>query len=307
MASRGHRVMRLPLGPEAKRGTFVAPAIVEIRRIADVEREVFGPSSTCCATGGRRRPAHRRDQRLGLRSHLRSPHPHRRDHLARSRPDRGRETSTSTGTSSGPSSACSPSADAASPERGPRPAARSISAGFAPSASGGAAGHRGHGSRARGAARLCGLAAPRRPPDGGGAMRRLRVAVRRGAPGWSCPVPSGSGTSTCFGPAAGSRRSLRQHPACFSRSGPSWLPAMSRWSRPHTRRRRPWPAVRRPSTALSPRSRIGGRPSTSGPCSSRARRKRFSAVNRQIAELDGPILSAQAITPPRWREARITI
>ncbi|VWX55037.1 trifunctional transcriptional regulator/proline dehydrogenase/L-glutamate gamma-semialdehyde dehydrogenase [Novosphingobium sp. 9U] len=43
MRARGHRIERLPLGLDADLGTFVAPTIIEIDRIADVEREVFGP------------------------------------------------------------------------------------------------------------------------------------------------------------------------------------------------------------------------------------------------------------------------
>jgi RHH-type proline utilization regulon transcriptional repressor/proline dehydrogenase/delta 1-pyrroline-5-carboxylate dehydrogenase len=43
MRSRGHVIDRLPLGPDAEHGTFVAPTIIEIDRIDDVEREVFGP------------------------------------------------------------------------------------------------------------------------------------------------------------------------------------------------------------------------------------------------------------------------
>ncbi|WP_253717478.1 trifunctional transcriptional regulator/proline dehydrogenase/L-glutamate gamma-semialdehyde dehydrogenase [Sphingomonas sp. AP4-R1] len=43
MRARGHKVERSPLPPEAARGTFVAPTIIEIDRIADVECEVFGP------------------------------------------------------------------------------------------------------------------------------------------------------------------------------------------------------------------------------------------------------------------------
>jgi RHH-type proline utilization regulon transcriptional repressor/proline dehydrogenase/delta 1-pyrroline-5-carboxylate dehydrogenase len=43
MRGRGHRIERLPLCPDAEHGTFVAPTIIEIGRIADVEREVFGP------------------------------------------------------------------------------------------------------------------------------------------------------------------------------------------------------------------------------------------------------------------------
>ena len=43
MRARGHAVESLPLPEEARHGTFVPPTIVEIDRIADVEREVFGP------------------------------------------------------------------------------------------------------------------------------------------------------------------------------------------------------------------------------------------------------------------------
>ncbi|WP_221420080.1 trifunctional transcriptional regulator/proline dehydrogenase/L-glutamate gamma-semialdehyde dehydrogenase [Novosphingobium chloroacetimidivorans] len=43
MRARGHSIERLPLEPETAHGTFVAPTIIEIDRIADVEREVFGP------------------------------------------------------------------------------------------------------------------------------------------------------------------------------------------------------------------------------------------------------------------------
>ena len=43
MASRGFSVLQMPLGPAAEDGTFVPPTLIEIKRIADVEREVFGP------------------------------------------------------------------------------------------------------------------------------------------------------------------------------------------------------------------------------------------------------------------------
>jgi RHH-type proline utilization regulon transcriptional repressor/proline dehydrogenase/delta 1-pyrroline-5-carboxylate dehydrogenase len=43
MSRRGHKVTQTPLGPSAARGTFVAPTLIEVNRIADVEREVFGP------------------------------------------------------------------------------------------------------------------------------------------------------------------------------------------------------------------------------------------------------------------------
>jgi RHH-type proline utilization regulon transcriptional repressor/proline dehydrogenase/delta 1-pyrroline-5-carboxylate dehydrogenase len=43
MRERGHRVEQIALPDETRHGTFVAPTIIEIARIADVEREVFGP------------------------------------------------------------------------------------------------------------------------------------------------------------------------------------------------------------------------------------------------------------------------
>lgn len=43
MRSRGHTVEELALSAETEHGTFVAPTIVEISKVADVEREVFGP------------------------------------------------------------------------------------------------------------------------------------------------------------------------------------------------------------------------------------------------------------------------
>ncbi|WP_237478572.1 trifunctional transcriptional regulator/proline dehydrogenase/L-glutamate gamma-semialdehyde dehydrogenase [Lichenibacterium dinghuense] len=43
MRARGHRVESLPLPDACRHGTFVAPTIVEVSRVADVEREVFGP------------------------------------------------------------------------------------------------------------------------------------------------------------------------------------------------------------------------------------------------------------------------
>ena len=43
MRGRGHRVTQIPLGPNAAHGTFVPPTLIEVNRIADVEREVFGP------------------------------------------------------------------------------------------------------------------------------------------------------------------------------------------------------------------------------------------------------------------------
>jgi len=43
MRRRAHAVTQLPLPPETSRGTFVAPTLIEISAIAEVEREVFGP------------------------------------------------------------------------------------------------------------------------------------------------------------------------------------------------------------------------------------------------------------------------
>ncbi len=43
MRDRGEPVYRLPLPPEAAHGSFVAPTIIEIGDIAELEREVFGP------------------------------------------------------------------------------------------------------------------------------------------------------------------------------------------------------------------------------------------------------------------------
>ena len=43
MRARGHRVEALPLPDACRTGTFVAPTIIEVSKIADVEREVFGP------------------------------------------------------------------------------------------------------------------------------------------------------------------------------------------------------------------------------------------------------------------------
>ena len=43
MRGAGCRVEQLPLPATAARGTFVAPTLIEIRNVADVQREVFGP------------------------------------------------------------------------------------------------------------------------------------------------------------------------------------------------------------------------------------------------------------------------
>jgi len=43
MRARGLRIHQLPLPPETARGTFVAPTIIELERIDQLRREVFGP------------------------------------------------------------------------------------------------------------------------------------------------------------------------------------------------------------------------------------------------------------------------
>src|SRR6202034_3732437 len=43
MRGRGHKVTQTPLGEDTERGTFVPPTLIEISKVADVEREVFGP------------------------------------------------------------------------------------------------------------------------------------------------------------------------------------------------------------------------------------------------------------------------
>ncbi|MBT0667138.1 bifunctional proline dehydrogenase/L-glutamate gamma-semialdehyde dehydrogenase PutA [Novosphingobium profundi] len=43
MRGRGHKVHQVPLGEGCEKGTFVAPTIIEIDAIEDVEQEVFGP------------------------------------------------------------------------------------------------------------------------------------------------------------------------------------------------------------------------------------------------------------------------
>ena len=43
MRARGRKVERLPLPPETRAGTFVAPTIIELEALSDLEQEVFGP------------------------------------------------------------------------------------------------------------------------------------------------------------------------------------------------------------------------------------------------------------------------
>jgi RHH-type proline utilization regulon transcriptional repressor/proline dehydrogenase/delta 1-pyrroline-5-carboxylate dehydrogenase len=44
MRRRGCKITQVPLGEAAARGTFVPPTLIEVSRVADVEREVFGPA-----------------------------------------------------------------------------------------------------------------------------------------------------------------------------------------------------------------------------------------------------------------------
>ena len=43
MHGRGHKVTQTPLSESTAQGTFVPPTLIEVSKIADVEREVFGP------------------------------------------------------------------------------------------------------------------------------------------------------------------------------------------------------------------------------------------------------------------------
>ena len=43
MANNGHRIERLVLPPDTAKGSFVAPTIIEIRSMTELQREVFGP------------------------------------------------------------------------------------------------------------------------------------------------------------------------------------------------------------------------------------------------------------------------
>src|SRR6202020_2051420 len=43
MRGRGHKVTQAPLSESTAQGTFVPPTLIEVSKIADVEREVFGP------------------------------------------------------------------------------------------------------------------------------------------------------------------------------------------------------------------------------------------------------------------------
>ena len=82
-APRGMRVhRRRRCRRRCARGTFVAPTLIEIDRIAELEREVFGPVLHVAALPARARSpssidAHQRDR---LRPDARHPHAHRRDH-----------------------------------------------------------------------------------------------------------------------------------------------------------------------------------------------------------------------------------
>ena len=43
MKQRGHALSRLALAPACEAGTWVAPTLIEIASLAELEREVFGP------------------------------------------------------------------------------------------------------------------------------------------------------------------------------------------------------------------------------------------------------------------------
>src|SRR5690606_21649801 len=43
MRTAGHSIDQVELGPECRRGTFVAPTLIEINSIEELSREVFGP------------------------------------------------------------------------------------------------------------------------------------------------------------------------------------------------------------------------------------------------------------------------
>ena len=89
---RGFAVTQAELPEAAACGTFVAPTLIEIDKVADVEREVFGPVLHVLRYRRERaRRADRCDQRRRLRPHLRPAHAHRRDDRARRRADRGRQ------------------------------------------------------------------------------------------------------------------------------------------------------------------------------------------------------------------------
>jgi RHH-type proline utilization regulon transcriptional repressor/proline dehydrogenase/delta 1-pyrroline-5-carboxylate dehydrogenase len=43
MAAKGHRIVQSPLSPQCAEGVFVAPTLIEIDKVSDLEEEVFGP------------------------------------------------------------------------------------------------------------------------------------------------------------------------------------------------------------------------------------------------------------------------
>ena len=73
------------------RGTFVPPTLIEVGKVAEVEREVFGPVLHVLRFRRDARHAHRRYQRRRLWPYLRPPHPHRRNDRPSDRADRSRQ------------------------------------------------------------------------------------------------------------------------------------------------------------------------------------------------------------------------
>ena len=92
MRARGHRVHQLVPGDATAMGTFVPPTLIAIERIAEVEREVFGP--VLHVLRYRRDDLdqrHRRDQRHRLCPDFRPAYAHRRDDCAGDRAHQRRQ------------------------------------------------------------------------------------------------------------------------------------------------------------------------------------------------------------------------
>ena len=178
-------------------GTFVPPTLIEIDRLAELEREVFGPVLHVLR--------YRRDdlgaligadQRHRLRPDARHAHPHRRDRWRRSSAPRMPATSTSTATWSARWSACSRSAAKACPAPARRPAGRSTCCAC---------------SRARPDERRA-----RGPRSGAGARRRRGCRRRRARPG--ARARCSAGPAQAGAPAAGRGvRALRRRRAAVGR------------------------------------------------------------------------------------------
>ena len=208
MRARGSPVTQRRCRRGARSGTFVAPTLIEIGTVADVEREVFGP--VLHVLRYRReapRSTDRCDQRRRLRAHLRAAHPHRRNDRARGRAHRGRQRlrQPQHHRRGGRRAAVRRRGALRHRAEGGRPAlsvaARRRAAASALDGLEGAA-------AALGALRVYIRLAPRRPatprkPSAASASSR----ARRSAPGSSSPGRSASATSMRCGGAAGSRRS----------------------------------------------------------------------------------------------------